>query len=250
MRCLQDTARVILALWLVLVPVKAWAGNQTLLGAGGAGAAAATFSLSFVDNQQEASGLTTISYSACANGVSTCNFGATDPNRIIVVCAGARMTTVNAISSMTIGGSSATAVSGTAIAEGGTNGSNSGCYQAAPGGTSGTVSITWGAAAARTGIAIYRIVTSTATANSSDSKASATTITNGTLAIAGGGKGIAFSFQRGTTTAPTWAGATQDYTAVSGSTSEVSGATVSASSSAISAGVNANQVLSLAAWGP
>lgn len=39
MRCLQVSARLILALWLALAPVKAWAGNQTLLGAGGPSAA-------------------------------------------------------------------------------------------------------------------------------------------------------------------------------------------------------------------
>jgi len=39
MRFLQDSVRVILALWLVLAPVKAWAGSMALLGAGGGSAA-------------------------------------------------------------------------------------------------------------------------------------------------------------------------------------------------------------------
>lgn len=43
MRCLQDTARVVLALWLALAPVKAWAGSMMLLGAGKAGASAPTY---------------------------------------------------------------------------------------------------------------------------------------------------------------------------------------------------------------
>lgn len=206
-----------------------------------------TFSLTFPSSsshQEEASGGTTVNYTSI-------DIGAADTNRIVVVAVGSRMTTVNTITSVTIAGVSATLVSGTSVQQGVTNGSSGGIYQAAvPTGTTCTVTIVYGGAAARTGIAAYRLVTGTPTATSSDNKASASPIADGTLTIPSGGKGIAFLFEASGAAAPSWANATQDYAALAGGSSECSSASVTASSSAIGSGtVATSQIMVLAAWG-
>lgn len=238
-------------LWLGLT-CAALAQSTSIIGGGlfGDGKKPIVFSLAVTDWEAEASGGTTISYSACVNGVSTCNLGAADPNRIIVVCAGARMVTANTVSSVTIAGVSATLVASTVAQFGGTNGVNSACYQAAvPTGTTGTISVTWGAAAARTGIGIYRVVTGTTTANSTDGQSSGTTVTC-SLTIAAGGKGIGFGFGQGAYAA-SWSNATQDFSVQPAGSSTATGATVSTTSAAISpTGVSGAQVLSCAAWKP
>lgn len=200
-------------------------------------------SLAFTSNLEEAAAGTTVTYPSMA-------IGAPHARRIVVVAIGARMTTANTISSVTIAGIPATLVEGTVAQNGGTNGANSAIYQASvPTGTTADIVVTYGAATSRTGIAVYRLVTINVTATSADQRQTGTTV-NGSLTVVQGGAGLVFTYLTSSSAAVTWSGATQDYTAVSGGSSRVSSASVLATSAAINNGVSAGHVLSLAAWSP
>src|SRR5260370_30501835 len=101
------------------------------------------------------------------------------------------MVTGNAISSVTINSVAANPVYGTVSQQGGTNGSNSAIYISSvpvPSGTTASVVVNYSAAAARTGVVAYRLITGHPTTTSSDQKtATSSTITNGTLTIPSGG---------------------------------------------------------------
>ena len=207
--------------------VFAASAQVPMTGAGlGAPASGITFSFGWTAGAVEASAGTTITYSSLS-------FGTVDSNRIIAVVACARMATVNTISSMTIGGISASAVSNTIAQTGGTNGSNCQMFQAAvPTGTTGSVVVTYGAATARTGITVYRIVTGTTTATSSSSNNGSSNPLTCTLTLPGSGGGFVANWQSSTTTATTWTNATETYTATAAGSSRMSSATATANNPA------------------
>jgi hypothetical protein len=239
---MKNLLRALLLTALIALPGPGWSGSLTLLGVGSPGTATITFSLAFTDHQEESSGSTTITYTALG-------IGAADPNRIIAVAIGARMGTVNAISSVTIQGIAATLVSSSVAQVGGTNGANSAIYQAAvPTGTTANVVVTYGAATQRTGVSAYRIITGTPTATSAAT--SVTNISTLSLTIPSGGSGFAFNFQQSSVGADSWTGATQDYTALANAASRVSSATVSATGTVTPNVTNTAQTMSAAAWGP
>jgi hypothetical protein len=207
--------------------------------------AGVTFALAFTEGRVEASGGTTITHT----GVS---FGAADTNRVIAVVVAARMVTVNTITGVTIGGVAATEAVSARATVAGTNGSNSGIwYASVPTGTSGDIVVTHGAAAARTGIAAYRVVTSTPAPTSSNSANGAASPLSAAITVPTGGAGIAGLWQNGSVTDSTWSNATQDYQATSGGSSRMEAATVSTIGSVSPGGTTGgNSVLSAAAWGP
>lgn len=198
----------------------------------------------------EASGGTTINYTGL-------DFGANNANRYLIVVAGARMTSGNNITSMTIDGQAATLVTGTFIQQGGaSNTSNLQIWQQTTpnsGSTSGTVSITWNAATARTGVAVYRLISGTSAVQSAavnDSGAGTTAATN-TVTVPAGGVGIAASWAGGSTAAITWTNATSDGTNTPGANSRFGVATVTGTGAvSVTSTCAINNLLSLAAWGP
>lgn len=259
MRPLQVCARLFLALWLALVPVKALAGSMTLLGAGKAGAAIA-FSLAYTDHAEDTTGGTTISY-------GTKSIGAADPNRIVVVALCNRGTVTNAtVASATIGGVSATQVSGALADNGATALWTCDMWQAAvPTGTTAAVSVTYNNASARSAIDLYRIVTGTPTRSDAGQATNSTGntncgITSSSFTVPSGGAGISMYGCRGPGSANsvTWsAPLTKDNEAIfiasafsaSSASTSTSGATTATAS--ISAASSATPIaISAAAWGP
>lgn len=243
--------RTILVLIVMLFIVPASAQMNLLTGAGGKFKAAApiTFSLVWTAAQSENSGGTNITY----NCGSSCSFGASDPNRIIVVFAAARMTTGNSISSVTVDGNTASLVTGTVIQQGGTNGNNAAMYQYAlgSGSTSGNVVVNWSAATARTCVSIYRIVTGTTTRTQVNTESAAASPTSVTITKAASDSGIVGFYGGNINSALSWSNATSDYTALDpSSTARCGSATITASNpQQTSSGATAH-VMSAATWGP
>jgi hypothetical protein len=206
-----------------------------------------TFSLTWLTNAEESSAGTVITYS----GLS---FGAADPNRVVIVGIGARISTAsNFVSSVTIGGIGATAVASTYATAGAAN-SQSVLYQAAvPSGTSGNVVVTYSVATVRTAITLYRLITGTPAATSGGSNfGSGVTILGVALTIPTGGKAAAFSYEAATANAITWTNATLDFSAVNGGTSQYSSATTTTTGSVTvlsNYGAASVATVSAAAWG-
>lgn len=199
------------------------------MGGGGkvpAAVAGVVFSLTWTDGVAENSGGTTITYSARA-------FGAADANRVIAVYIGARMVTANTISSVTIGGVSASVATGTVQQQGGANGVNSAIYYASvPTGTTGDVVVTYGAAAARTGISIYSVITSTPTPSTGTGQNAASGNPSYALDVPAGGGGLAGVSQSSASGATTWAGSTaEDFEATATGPTEISTAHTTATGS-------------------
>ncbi len=216
------------------------------------GSAPITFSLTFTDSQVEASGGTVISYTCTV----ACSFGATDPNRYMILEACARMATVNtAPTVVTLGLASASLVASTSIGVSGTNGSNCSIWQlTAPLTTNAStaVSVTWPAAAARTGIAIYRLVTGTPTATAGNTAVVTASASLGlTIAVPAGGKGIAAVWENSATTALSLTNATQDATGNAGGSSLFAALSITGTGSVtMAAGTLSNSIMPAAAWGP
>jgi hypothetical protein len=247
--------RKLLTLWIALAaivfaacsPVQAQNGGMFNMGRGPFASGGATFSIAFTQASQEASGGTTITY----NCGSSCSFGASDPNRVIAVFIGARMTTNNTISSVTIGGNSASLATGS-VAQVGTNGENSAVYYFAlgAGATTGNVVVTYGAATARTCISIYRIVTSTPTPSASgqNSNGSGSTSLALTAAKPASGGGLAGLFLSGTSAGVSWTNATVDSNLGTGS--QCSSANVTASNPSVIWTTSEPGVASATMWNP
>jgi hypothetical protein len=203
------------------------------------------FSLTNTDSAVDNSNATTITYSGKS-------FGAADPNRIIIVALGAR-TTNTALTSVTIGGVTATEVSGSAAIN--TNTTLCDIYQAAvPTGTTGNIVIVGPAALVRSGIGVFRLVTATpaATSASNNESLSAASIA-ASVTVPATGKGIAFQMNRDTVAPATWTNATSDFgLAITGGSGAVTGADVTGTGAVtVTAAAASGEVcLSIAAWGP
>lgn len=209
------------------------------------GGASVVFSLTWTDGVAESSAGTTITYSTRA-------FGAADANRVIAVFIAARMSTVNAITSVTIGGVSATLVPNTVQQNGGTNGSNSAIYYASvPTGTTGDVAVTYGAATMRTGISIYSIITSTPTPSIGTGSSAGSGNPSYSLSVPAGGGGLSGVAEQAASGAVTWAGSTaEDFEATATGPTEISTAHTTATGSVTIAPTFASTawVSSAASW--
>lgn len=204
------------------------------------------FAFSFLTHAEDASGSSTVTYSGLSGGGE-------HPFRVLAVYVSARMVTVNTITSVTIFGVPATLVDvptpGSATSIGGTNGSAGAIYYAkVPSGLTGSVVVVYGAGAARSGIALYRIITSNPAPFSAQNVSTSGALST-SLTISPNGAGIVALFENSNTIAVSWSGATQDYSAIAGGSSLISSATMLATNS-VSAGVVTQQIFSGAAWGP
>ena len=128
------------------------AGAFPVIGGGGGG-----FSLTFTDTKTNSAGGSAITY----NSGGDPSIGTADANRVVAVAIAARVNTTFTVSSVTIAGVSATQVSGAAATPG-----SSVCtdiwYAAVPSGTTATVVVTYAGTSVVSGIAVYRIITTTA----------------------------------------------------------------------------------------
>jgi len=221
------------------------AGRAALDAAAGGGG---LFSLAWLTSATDSSSTNPVTYA----GLS---FGAADTDRIIAVYIASRQTTVNTITGVTIGGVSATAVTGTAAQVNGTNGACCQIWQAAvPTGTSGNVVVTYGAAPTRSVVSLYRIITVTPTATSGNSDSQTTLTSVGTaVTVPSGGGAIAGAAEQANTNTFTWSNATQDVQGAIAGSQQYTTATVTGTGSITP---NANDgaivpmVFSTAAWGP
>src|SRR5258708_10655453 len=121
---------------------------------------------------------------------------------------------------MTIGGVSATQVASAQATDSGDFFAGDIWQAAVPSGTSGNVAITYSAASLRSGIDLYRIITTTPTAASANGVAPGPSGTNApvstTVTIPSGGRALSiygFHVPQSATPSITWTDATSDFTA-------------------------------------
>ena len=215
-----------------------------------------TFDLSFVDHKEQTVDESTTTHTGVI-------FGAADSNRVIVAAVGWRPPGTGAsITSVTIGGVSATKAdisigdpsSSPAIEEI--------WYASVPTGTTGTVVVVFSGTCSRSSMAFYRIITATI-APTDVQKNGQVNSSGNTLAVSltvpGSGKGIVMVNRRsaGDATAVTWANATKDYGAelIEGANTSTYGAATVASTATITAtlpapGLTSGDAIIAAAWGP
>lgn len=239
---------VAVALFLLtgqVFPPGAFNSRASLDAAGGGGV---TFSLAFAGHSEDTGGGTTVTFTAVA-------MGAANANRVVAVPIAWRSAgDSDTISSVTIGGVSATQATGAYVSSGGAWISDL-WYASVPTGTSGDIVFNFSAASARSGIATYRVVTGTvAPTDVQNATATAGMTVAHSLTIPGGGKGLAFFGDRvGNGGSVVWTGAVSDYDATGvGGFSTFSGATVSATGTvtADDTPLNTFSNLIVAAWGP
>lgn len=212
---------------------------------------AAVFSLNFAGHSESTSTGTTITYTSVA-------FGTANASRILAVGIWSKQTAdTDTVSSVTIGGVSATQVSGARASSTGHNAVSDIWYAAVPTGTSGNIVVTWSASSGRSGIGVYNIVTATATPTNGANAAG-----NGaypgltqTLTVPGSGKGFAiFGVQQGNAGEDVaWTNAISDYSADAiGTFATVSTATVAATASVNGNTLNgsSSDAMSMASWRP
>lgn len=216
-----------------------------------------TFDLSFVTFATDTTDATTYTFSSQS-------FGVADTNRVIAVSIGTRVNNggTNQVSSVTIGGISATLAIRSAAAGTGF-GLSEIWYASVPTGTTGTVVVNTATTAARCIIGIYRIITTTPaptnTASNSVSNSASPFSLNATLTVPTGGAGIGIGFDRfgGVGADWTWTNATEDFEVdqLEGF-SDASGARVTSTgaiSVTLQGGTSAGNndiTLALASWGP
>lgn len=230
--------------------IPAWPPTQFIASGG------VTFSAAWVSHAEDTVGGSPITYSALS-------FGVADVNRVIVVQICNRAGATSAlIASVTIGGISATQVSGALADTGGTGLWVSDMWQATvPTGTSGNVVVTYANSSTRSAVDLYRIVTATKTATAAVSAQNAATsagLTSPSITVPVGGVAISIFGSRGPAsgTDVTWTNATKDFSAIQfGGAATASAATTTASGSTTISGVIGGSgstavVLSVAAWGP
>ena len=208
-------------------------------------ASAPSFSLTNTDSAVDNSNTTTITFSAKS-------FGATGSNRrIIIVFFGRTSNTV--LTSVTVGGVNATAVSGAAGINTNTTLSNIYITDSDPSGTSGNVVIVGPAAILRCGIGIYRLITTTPTASASGNQVSVGASSRSTtITVPSGGAGLNVYGSRDTAADPTWTNATKDFGLNITTGGNISGAiTIGTGSITVTGAATVNEcALSSAAWGP
>jgi len=210
------------------------------------GTAAVTFSLTNTDNAVDNANATTITFTGKS-------FGTTDANRRIVIVFFGR-TNNTALTSVTVGGVNATAVSGAAGINTNTTISNIYITDSDPSGTSGNVVIVGPSAILRSGIGVYRLITSnfTATASASQISSGGVLSRSTTITVPSGGGGLNVYGIRDPLTGITWTNATENFDNTMTGGGCVSGAiTVGTGSITVTAtsADTAECAISSAAWG-
>lgn len=183
---------------------------------------------------------------------TSASFGSSDPNRIIAIMTAAREVTSAVPTAMTIGGNTATLVSGTQISSGVAAAAI--WYASVPASTSGDVVVSWSGSLARSMMYGYSIITANTTPADGQSIQNAASSASVNLTVPTGGAGIALFFDQ-VASLPTFsAGATQDSmdsiaatnTAECGHTTATGVVTITANTTG-SVGV---RTLVAASWGP
>lgn len=207
------------------------------------------FSAAFQSHAEDTVGGTPITYAAMA-------FGTASANRILIAIFANRSNATGTPSSVTIGGITATAISGAAAVLSG-NIESYAYYAAVPTGTSGDVVVTYAGASLRSGCAVYSIIGGASSPNGSTSNSTAATSLSTTLTVPSGGASIHIAMDRPAATGTTisWTNSTGDFTTVSvggvdlydsASDSVAGNITVTATSDSTSPAM----VLSSVAWAP
>lgn len=217
---------------------------------------AITFACAFQDHKEDAVGGQNITYTAP-------NYGATDPNRVMIVGLGSRTANSTAITSVSINGTSASLVAAGAANVSADGSARTEIWSATSvSGTSGNVVVDWGEAQSRSFIVVYRIVTGTTAASAATGAVSnsADSLTTPNYTVPSSGCGInVYANRNGSPNTITWSGTTitKDVDVSVASTSEMSSASnfvggsvaITANAGVGGAG-GAASALSSAAWGP
>jgi len=206
--------------------------------------AGVTFSLSYTGKVSDTVGGTSPSYGSGAIGTA-------DSNRVVAAAIWSRAGT--SISSVTIGGVSATQVSGAAAANSTTTLSDI-WYASVPTGTTATIAVTYAASTQRSVVYLYRVVTSTPTPNAAghDQTTTLTSVAT-TINVPSGGGAINVGGNRNFATIPTWTNAVQDDSiALSGAQATTAATTTGTGSITVTmtVGAGGEDCLSSASWGP
>lgn len=217
------------------------------------GASGPTFALDFVAGPSTTSA-GNVTYTAVS-------LGAADTNRIVAVCVGWRpAATGDTVTSITIGGVSATQATGAYISGNfGAQPVNSDLwYAAVPTGTTGDIVINFSASPSRNCAGVYRIVTAHPAPSSvvTAAQAGSTTPISTTITVPGTGGGFAMqSNRRGTNSSSTWTNAVKDFEVLNlGGFSDFTAAkitgtgSIAVSSTVFDGGAGAGVVQIAAAW--
>lgn len=232
----------------IIVPGGVKAATYQIVGltSGGGGLA-----LAWTANADDNTAQTTYTFSSIAIGVA-------DANRVVAVGIWYRPgADSEVISSITVGGVSASQVSGarSTRADGALSISDI-WYASVPTGTTATiVAVMGGGGPARCGISTYRIITTTPTPTGATFGIGlAETSTSGTLTIPSGGAGFAMYGSRMTIgSGTTWTNATKDYDVeIPVNAATVSSAKITATNAITAVGNSGGggSSVSCAAWGP
>lgn len=212
--------------------------------------AGVVFSLTNVDSAVDITNSTTVNFSS-----KSFSFGAADPNRIIVVGLWGRTADTTTPTTVTIGGVTAALVAGSKFAN--LNTSYAMFFQApVPLGTAGGVSITAPSAIIRSGVGVFRLITTTPAVFSANGAADGTgTLTqlSASVTVPGTGGGIGLFSARNDSTNVVWTNATKSFdgSLVAGGGGNVSGAIVNGTGAVSVTAATASSdemALSLAAW--
>ncbi len=162
-------------------------------------------SVSNTANAVSSSDLTTYTFAAQA-------LGAADGTRQILVCvAGQRLSSPSAVSSVTVGGITATKL----VEQTTGNANDHSCsiwIAPVPTGTTGDVVVTFNTGHLRCAVSVWRAVNSAATAAATASATNSSTAVSTTIDVPAGGFAVAVAFDNGNTTY-TWSGLTEAYDA-------------------------------------
>lgn len=248
---------VLLCFAWFLQPQYANSAKVILLAGGGGGGSA--FSSTFVSHGEDTAGGTTVTY----NCGSSCAFGATDTNRLMVVVVCDRNTvtnsTGNSVTALTVGGTSASQVA-SAAGQSSAGFQMSDIWQATGvAGTSGNIVVTWANSSTRGSVGVYRVITATTARTSANGTAGTSgNSLNTSITVPSGGAGISVYGNRapGNANNITWTNATSDYnadqiganTTCGSATSSSAGATTVTAS--ISGSASTDVAMSSATWGP
>lgn len=159
------------------------------------------FSFAYINGSAASSGTDQATYTF--SGVP---FGSPAATRTIIVAVAGRAGTNRSISSVTVGGVTATEITQSSNTSGGFD-SITGIYRAdVPAGASGSVVVTFSGTMVRAGIAAYRMEAGAAGAHAFTAL---NTSTAGTIDVPAGGAALAVAFTNAVATA-TWSGLTED----------------------------------------
>ena len=215
-------------------------------GFGGGGRNATIF---FAGSTTTATDGAAITFSSHAIGTAASN------RKVVVAVTTSGGTGADAVSTLTVGGISASLVKATLT----TDHTQVELWQAdVPTGTTADIVVTWAASKNRTGIAVWAIYNAKSAANDTGTDTSTgTSATSDTLNIPAGGVAIGAIAQSGNQTS-TWAGLTEDYDDAqvesilkqSGSSDAFAAIQAGLTISATPAASMSFQAMSLASWGP